>query len=150
MKTILLGTALLLSTSSIALANESWRGTGEMYNSQRQLESTYDISVETVDTSETTESVTVEVKVGDQVVYADVCELTKAQNKWRKDCKESHGGGYKFANGLSQEYVELKNGHAYATTMVKDSETKLRILRTELDGNNAVRFFSETLENVAK
>lgn len=151
MKHLLLGTALLLSSSSIALANEVWTGTGELYDAQRRLESTYTIKVESEATSDTTERLTIEVEAGGEVVYSDVCELSKAENMWQKKCRDSEGGGYLFAYGLSQEYVALKSGGAHVTTMIKDSDTKIRILRTELDAaSRATRFFSETLEKAAK
>lgn len=149
MKTILLGTALFVSSSSLALAGETWTGTGELYDAQRQLISPYTITVQTEDVSDSLERVTVEVKAHGEVVHSDVCEIRKAENRWGKTCKDGEGGGYRFANGLGQEYVELKNGHAYATSIIHDSPTRMRLLRTELDGQEAVRFFSEVLEKTA-
>lgn len=150
MKQFLFGAVLFVSSSSLALAGETWTGTGELYDAQRQLISPYTIELQMEEIADSLERVTVEVKAHGEVVHSDVCEIRKAGDRWGKTCKESEGGGYRFANGLAQEYVELKNGHAYATTMIQDSPTRIRILRTELDGREAVRFFSEVLEKTAK
>jgi hypothetical protein len=55
------------------------------------------------------------------------------------------GGGHCFVNGICQSYEQRADGHAFATTIAKDSTDKLRILITELDNGRAVRFFQQTL-----
>lgn len=55
------------------------------------------------------------------------------------------GGGRCFANGMCQSYEQRKDGHAFATTIVKDAPDKLRVLVTELDKGHAVRFMEQTL-----
>lgn len=146
MKLFLLGTGLFFATSSLALAGETWTGTGEMYDAQRHLVSTYTLQVDKEATGERTERITIEVKADGRVVYQDVCDVQKGENRWTKTCRDGKAGGYVFANGLMQEYTDLGNGHAYATTMIDDSSVKKRILRTELQGMEAVRFYSEVLE----
>ena len=55
------------------------------------------------------------------------------------------GGGHCYANAMCQTYEERADGHAFATTIVKDGADKLRILITELDQGKAVRVFQQTL-----
>lgn len=55
------------------------------------------------------------------------------------------GGGQCFANGICQTYEKRADGHAFATTIAKDENDKLRILVTELENGQAVRFFQQTL-----
>jgi hypothetical protein len=55
------------------------------------------------------------------------------------------GGGQCFSNGLCQSYEQRADGHAFATTIVKDGTDRLRVLITELDNGKAVRFFQQTL-----
>jgi hypothetical protein len=56
------------------------------------------------------------------------------------------GGGQCFANGLCQTYEKGADGHAFATTIAKDGSDKLRVLVTELENGQAVRFFQQTLQ----
>jgi outer membrane receptor protein involved in Fe transport len=58
---------------------------------------------------------------------------------------DGSGGGRCFANGMCQSYVERADGHAFATTIVRDAPDKLRILVTELDKGQAVRFIQQSL-----
>jgi hypothetical protein len=55
------------------------------------------------------------------------------------------GGGRCFANGLCQSYEQRTDGHAFATTIAKDGDGKLRVLVTELEAGKAVRFYDQTL-----
>jgi hypothetical protein len=56
------------------------------------------------------------------------------------------GGGQCFDNGMCTLYEQSPNGHAFATTLVKDGPEKLRVLTTELDKGQAVRFTQQTLQ----
>jgi hypothetical protein len=55
------------------------------------------------------------------------------------------GGGRCFTNAMCQSYEERQDGHAFATTIVKDDAERMRILVTELDQGRAVRFMEQTL-----
>lgn len=55
------------------------------------------------------------------------------------------GGGRCFANGMCTSYEQRADGHAYATTIVRDAPDKIRLLITELDKGQAVRFMDQTL-----
>jgi hypothetical protein len=58
------------------------------------------------------------------------------------------GGGRCFSNGLCQFYEQVPGGHAFATTLSKDSANRMRLLVTELDAGKAVRFYEETIAHL--
>ena len=64
---------------------------------------------------------------------------------FRMTTNDGTGGGRCFANGMCQSYVERADGHAFATTIVRDAPDKLRVLVTELDKGQAVRFIQQSL-----
>lgn len=55
------------------------------------------------------------------------------------------GGGACFANGMCQSLEQRDDGHAFASTVAKDSADKVRVLVTELEHGRAVRFYAQTL-----
>ncbi len=59
------------------------------------------------------------------------------------------GGGRCFANGMCQTYEARADGHAFATTIAQDGTDRIRIVVTELDKGQAVKFFQETLAKKA-
>jgi hypothetical protein len=65
---------------------------------------------------------------------------------FRVTSNNGSGGGQCFANGLCQSYEKRADGHAFATTIAKDDGDKLRVLITELENGQAVRFFQQTLK----
>ncbi len=64
---------------------------------------------------------------------------------FRVTSSNGSGGGRCFANGMCQSYEQRQDGHAFATTIVRDAPDKLRLLITELDKGQAVRFIEQTL-----
>lgn len=55
------------------------------------------------------------------------------------------GGGQCFVNGMCQAFEARADGHAFATTIVKDGADQVRIVVTELEQGKAVRVFQQTL-----
>lgn len=55
------------------------------------------------------------------------------------------GRGRWLGEGLSQSYIEDTAGHAFATTMVRDGENERRVLVTELQNGQAVRFIRQKI-----
>ena len=64
---------------------------------------------------------------------------------WTSECDNGNGGGRCFGEGLCVSYVEDKTGKSFATTIIKDDDNNMRMLRTELDHGKAVRFYREKL-----
>lgn len=64
---------------------------------------------------------------------------------FRLESSNGAGGGRCFANDMCQSYEERADGHAFATTIVKDGAGRMRVLVTELDKGKAVRFFEQSL-----
>jgi hypothetical protein len=46
---------------------------------------------------------------------------------------------------MCQSYEQRQDGHAFATTIARDTPDKIRILVTELEKGQAVRFMEQTL-----
>jgi hypothetical protein len=55
------------------------------------------------------------------------------------------GAGQCFANGMCQTFDQRPDGHAFATTIVKEGADRVRIVVTEMERGKAVSFLQETL-----
>lgn len=67
-----------------------------------------------------------------------------AARGYRLVSNNGRGGGRCFDNGLCQTYEERASGQAFATTIVRDGD-RMRLLVTELEKGQAVRFMHQTL-----
>ncbi len=151
---VTLSVASLVGTlaSSVALAEKKdstkhWEGSGTAHDVSGK-----DLGAFRVEVSRTT--------IGEDVTRMDgVIALGNGQTKsfWQDQAKtpsggfriqsdKGPGGGRCFANGMCQTYVESASGQAFATTISRDSDEKLRILITELANGKAVRFYEQTLK----
>lgn len=77
------------------------------------------------------------------VIWQELEEL--GTSGYRVTSSNGVGGGHCFANGICQSYEQRSDGHAFATTIVRDAPDELRILMTELEKGQAVRFTEQTL-----
>ena len=68
-----------------------------------------------------------------------------AAGGYRLTSTNGSGAGRCFSNGMCQSYEQRSDGHAFATTVVGDGPDKVRVLVTELDKGQAVRFIEQTL-----
>jgi hypothetical protein len=55
------------------------------------------------------------------------------------------GKGRCFANGICESYEHRRDRHAFATTIVRDAPDRIRVLITELEKGESVRFIEQTL-----
>jgi len=147
MKKVIIAALATLWTGSVALA-DIWIGNGSLYDGNRNLISTYELTVNTETRADGSRSTVVRVSLPDGTEKLINCQSSGSENKWSKICDDGMaGGGYYFEKGLISEFVE-KDDVAHATTVIFDSEDSMRILRTELSGNEATRFFVESLTKV--
>ena len=150
MKRVIIATLATLWTGGIALA-DVWTGSGSLFDGNRNLIGTYDLTVNMETAADGSRSTAVTVKLTDGTEKHINCQSNGTENKWSKTCDDGMaGGGYYFENGLISEYVENAEGLAHATTIIFDSDNDMRLLRTELRGNDATRFFVESLTKVRK
>ncbi|MFZ5892803.1 MAG: hypothetical protein ACOY0T_17215 [Myxococcota bacterium] len=56
-----------------------------------------------------------------------------------------YGNGRCFANGICESYEYRRDRHAFATTIVRDAPDKIRVLVTELEKGQSIRFMEQTL-----
>lgn len=150
--------ATIALSTSLAHA-EVWTGEGQIYSPEHTLESQYTLRVEvhSIDTAKKHTLVTVSNPRGD-MVYSSDCVQEGSAGGWKKSCSDgSQGGGYFFDPrfGMGIDYIQEKDGTAYATTIILDSKqeksnetTAMRLFRTELKDGKATHFFVEKLRKV--
>jgi hypothetical protein len=149
MKKVIIAAFTTLWTGGIALA-DVWTGSGSLYDSNRNLIGTYDLTVNMETTADGSRTTAVKVTLPDGTEKHINCQSSGSENKWSKTCDDGMaGGGYYFDRGLISEYVENADGLGQATTIILDSENEMRLLRTELRDNDASRFFVESLTKVS-
>ncbi|MBI3535480.1 MAG: hypothetical protein HY072_08375 [Deltaproteobacteria bacterium] len=68
-----------------------------------------------------------------------------SQDGWKSECDHGNGGGYCFGEGLCISYETDTAGQAFTTTIIMDGQSDMRLMRTELHNDKAVRFFREKL-----
>ena len=130
-------------TSTLALGS-TWSGNGEIYDSQGQKIDKYNLVVKV---NESTDRMDYEVKVspekGKKISYT--CQRQKIKNYWKTSCQHGEGGMMCFSYGLCQEYTQSKDGTAYVTTIAFDGEKSMRLFRVQLEDNQPVHYFAESL-----
>ena len=146
---VLLAAALGLNGVGMAAPSvEHWSGHGRLYDQDRTEISRYDLDVYVEDVAPGLQAVSVRVTVDGRVVHENQCQLRLGDERWRKTCDDGEGGGYWFAFGLGSEYYETRDGKAYATQIIRDGDRRMRLVRTELQGIEATKFFAEELTKV--
>jgi hypothetical protein len=123
-----------------------WEGTGTAHSVAGADLGGFSVSLRR--TSATTGTVRTDGKVllgGGQVISFWQETVDAGGGGFRLTSNHGSGGGRCFANGMCQSYEEQQDGHAFATTIVRDAPAKLRILVTELDKGRAVRYMEQTL-----
>jgi hypothetical protein len=141
-----LAVILTLVVAHQATATTSiWKGEGSMFNQTGTNVGQYELTVTNNKNAEVTES-KIQIKTANGNLIEMLC--TNTENKdggWASICGQSKGGGRCFGEGLCISYSEDGNGKAYATTIVMDGASDMRLLRTELENGKAIRFFREKL-----
>jgi hypothetical protein len=148
MKRIIFAALSTMWTGSVAIA-DVWTGTGSLFDGNRNLIATYDLTVNTETGSDGSRNTAIKVSLPNGSEKLINCQSSGSENKWSKVCDDGMaGGGYYFEKGLISEYVENAGGTAHATTVIFDSDDSMRLLRTELSNGDATRFFVESLTKV--
>jgi hypothetical protein len=145
MKTLIFALVLIGSQTAGAAATDIWEGSGTLFELQGKPTGTYDLLVENTRNGDQTQS-QVTVTLADGTIYKQQCLITqKVPGKWISECDHGKGGGACLGEGLCLSYEEDSSGKAYATTIVIDGPADMRLVRTELQSGQAVRFFREKL-----
>lgn len=145
MKNTLVLTALLLvAQTTFAATTDIWEGSGTLFNLQADPVSDYQLVVENTKSPLQTDShVTVTLKDG--TVIHQNCVHKDTPKGFQTTCDKSSGGGFCMGEGLCMSYVADQAGKAFATTIIKDGASDMRLVRTELKNGQAVQFFREKL-----
>ena len=144
MKSLLLF-ALFASEITFASTTDVWEGSGILFNEKVEQIGSYTLVVENTKTSRQIQSY-VAVSLPDGKIIKQQCLMTESkEGTWNSKCDHGAGGGQCFGNGLCMSYEKDSKGKAYATTIIKDGNSDMRLLRTELQDGKPVHFFREKL-----
>ena len=123
----------------------TWQGTGAVFDSQGREAGSF--TVELIRTAPDTQTVetrgSITMSTGEVIPVNQ--KTTVRGNGFRIESNHGTGGGACFGAGICQSYEDAGNGKAFATTIVVDAPDRLRILVTELNQGQAVRFFRQSL-----
>ena len=125
-------------------ATDIWEGPGQLFDLNGQPAGAYNLVVEVTKNGVQTET-HVKVALSDGTQIQRTCTSTSLGVGWSSKCDYGTGGGYCFGEGLCLSYEEDASGRAFATTIVMDGPNDMRLVRTELQNGQAVRFFREKL-----
>ncbi len=144
MKKLVLALTLVIAQQAAATTT-IWKGEGNLFSLNGVEMGRYELSVTNTKNAEVTES-SIQIKTADGSVIELQCTDTAGKDEsWSSQCGQSKGGGRCFGEGLCISYLEAENAKAFATTIIMDGPSDMRLLRTELQSGKAVRFFREKL-----
>lgn len=143
MKKVIVLIATLVSSAAFA-GTDVWEGSGSLFDLQGQPAGDYQLVVENTTSGNEIQNL-VTVTLADGSFKKLQCIMTKSGDGWTSICDQGQGGGHCFGEGLCISYVADATGKAFATTIVMDGPSDMRLLRTELQNGQAVRFFREKL-----
>ena len=133
-------------SSSLAFGADVWSGTGKQYDNHAQLKGEYDLVVTVDETGENLKAIEVRVTANGQIVHEETCAMETDGDAWIKTCPNGEGGGTYFDFGLASEYFQAKSGNSFATQIILDSDSEMRLMRTELKDGAPVHFYVESLK----
>lgn len=123
-----------------------WEGTGTTRAAGADGSAPFQVSVTRRSSGARKVRVDGKVTLGNGQVMAFWQELEEGNaGDFRVVSSHGLGAGRCFANGICQSYEERKDRHAVATTIVRDAPNKVRVLITEFDKGQPVRFTQESL-----
>jgi hypothetical protein len=122
----------------------TWEGSGSLHDVSGAELGRFTVQVVRTATSERTTRADGTVTLPDGTKRTFWQELQYGTSGFRVTSNNGAGGGRCFSNAVCQTYEE-RDGRAFATTLVKDGPSTLRLLTTELDGGKAVRMTEQTL-----
>ncbi len=146
MKYVLLFWIGLSAQAVFASTKESWSGTGALFDLHGKNLGNYTLAMENIkNNSDIQSQVIVSLADGKTLTYN--CQIKKeTPDSWSSQCDHGKGGGRCLGEGLCISYEKTTEaGIAFATTIIKDGPSDLRLLRTELQNGQAVKFFREKL-----
>lgn len=135
----------LVIVQQAAAGTSVWKGEGALFGTNGTNQGEYELTVTNTKNGDVTES-KIHIKTAEGSVIDMQCTNTAADNgSWSSQCNHGKGGGSCFGEGLCISYLDSGSGKAFATTVVMDGASDMRLLRTELQNGKAVRFFREKL-----
>jgi hypothetical protein len=124
-----------------------WQGSGTVFSKdgREAAEFTIELTRTAVDQRSTETKGNVVLTTGAVIPIFQRTTQSEGGVGFRLESNRGKGGGYCLGAGLCTSYEDAGNGQAFATTLVLDGPSKMRLLVTELDHGQAVRFIRQTL-----
>lgn len=153
MKKLIILAALTLTTTlyagpaaaTPAKSKQVWKGNGEILDRSGRSVAKYRLVMTVTPKGAGRSERDVRIYVRGRQIKRMTCQATAHGRGWKQTCGAVRGGGTCFGDGLCMDYVTDGKGLAWATTIVNDGRRSMRLLRTELRHQKAVRFFRERL-----
>ncbi len=133
-------TAATTSSETAPSGVETWDGHGAVFDGEGALQGEYDVTLQKR-RREGGLDMTVDVALPDGRTMHFTQAVNGAGERFEIVSEAGNGGGYSLGEGMLVTYVgEANNGKAQ--TIFEDGD-EMRIVRTELEGGEAVRFYRE-------
>ena len=144
MKILVFALTIIASQTTFAASTEVWEGPGSLFDVRGNFSGTYNLVVENTKSGHQMRS-NVTVTLPNGTSHKHQCIMTEAGAGWNSECDHGKGGGRCYGEGLCLSYEKDSTGKAYATTIVMDGPSDMRLLRTALQNGQAVQIFREKL-----
>ena len=145
MKKLLFGLGLAMFSQVLFANGEVWKGSGTVYNQNGLELGNYLVAVENETINENTRESQIKVTLEDGRVIEDHCVHTYLGVSWKSECESSFGGGVCLGDGICQMFLGEDGLNGFASTIIFDSDSQFRQVRTELVNGVAIRFYKEKL-----
>lgn len=124
--------------------DKTWIGEGTVFDEQARPTGDYDVRLEQHPTGEGRIEQTVRITLPDGSTKEFTQQLAQRGRHLEIRSQQARGGGLDLGDGMLHTYVETGEGCAQAQTIAMDGDERMRIVRTELEDGEAVRFFRES------
>jgi hypothetical protein len=123
-----------------------WRGTGSVLGPDGQLQSDFHVVLTRTAAGANAVETRGEVTLGSGQVIPFRQRLTgAADGRFSLDSDQGKGAGFCRGDGLCQSYEERGDARAAATVIIVDRPDTIRVVITELDHGQVLRFIQQTL-----
>lgn len=123
---------------------ETWQGRGAVFDAEGHALGNYDVRMEKRRREGGLDiHVVVSLPDGREMTFDQSVEGPR--ERFAIHGTSGEGGGFDLGEGVMMTYVE-GGGKSFAQTIIRDSDTRQRMVRTELENGEAVRFYREVYD----
>ena len=139
-------TLALVSSAKASVIDSAgtWYGSGAVYSLEGKALGDYRVEMANTLTSPREMKSEITVTRLDGTLIQRLNQTIKdTDHGFTSDSEQGQGGGFCLGEGMCMSYVGSQTARAFASTLVVDPPSALRILRTELQNGKAVQFYRE-------